>query len=99
MSIHEITEVVAHGEFVGLKVKGLDKDLIVPEAHLWAILARDELRGVALNRGIPKMRVELGKPPGDVPEGVKFIVRFHHPAVRAKTMKLDLDNILPVAGT
>ncbi len=96
MSMHEITKVVVRDEFVGLVAEGLERELVLPEAHLWSILARDDLRVLALTKGILGFRIELGSPPAFIPaqKGSKFIARIHHPAVRETgTTKWDLDSV------
>ena len=75
-------------------VEDLDKEIILPESHLWAILARDSLRNLALTRGLPRMRIELGDPLFPALKGMLFILKFHHPADSNEgTTVLDLDAV------
>lgn len=94
MSIHEITSVDVRNDFVAIRAKDLGKELVIPECDLWAILNRDGLRRVALNKGLPGIRIELCKPPFPAPDGMKFISKFHHPAAREEGMsRLNLDAV------
>lgn len=94
MSIHEITSVDVRDGFVAIRAKDLGKELIIPECDLWAILNRDGLCRVALNKGIPGIRIELGKPPSPAPDGRKFISKFHHPVACEEGMSvLNLDAV------